>query len=154
MTTTISQQKVVRVTKVFSFDMAHALDEYDGLCKNIHGHTYHLRITVKGKVLVQEKHPSNGMVIDFGLLKKLVKEIILDRFDHALVLKESSNLITEELLKNNQRFIQTTFQPSCENLLTHFVALLQPELPKSVELTSMRLDETPTSFAEWFLSDQ
>ena len=64
------------VSKDFSFDAAHFLTQYHGKCEHLHGHTYKLRVTVEGKV------QSNGLVIDFGILKKIVKEQILDKYDH------------------------------------------------------------------------
>lgn len=64
------------VSKEFTFDAAHFLTKYHGKCENLHGHTYKLRVTVEGEV--QE----DGMVIDFLILKKIVKEKILDKFDH------------------------------------------------------------------------
>ena len=66
--------------------MAHALYGYDGLCKNIHGHSYRLWVTVIGNVLDDSKSVKNGMVLDFSLLKKIVKPEIVDKFDHSLVL--------------------------------------------------------------------
>ncbi|MBU0668411.1 6-carboxytetrahydropterin synthase QueD [Patescibacteria group bacterium] len=65
------------VTKIFSFDSAHNLTDYDGKCEHLHGHTYKLEVTVEGKI----KH--NGLVIDFVLLKKIVKEHVLDKLDHT-----------------------------------------------------------------------
>lgn len=144
----------IRVTKVFTFDMAHALDGYNGLCKNIHGHTYHFSLTVLGTVCDNEERPDNGMVIDFGLLKQLVKESILDKFDHALVLKQSSVFLKSENIRSNERFITTPFQPTCENLLLYFVNTIGQLLPSQITLVAARLDETPTSYAEWFLNDQ
>ncbi|MBS1950148.1 MAG: 6-carboxytetrahydropterin synthase QueD [Cytophagales bacterium] len=144
----------VRITKIFSFDMAHALEGYNGLCKNIHGHTYHLRITISGTVRNEKDHPNDGMVMDFGILKKLVKKEILEKFDHSLVLNKSSRLLHTLSIQTNERLITTPFQPSCENLLLHFVSLLKPLLPQGMVLVAARLDETPTSYAEWLLSDQ
>ncbi len=144
----------IRVTKVFIFDMAHALDGYNGLCKNIHGHTYHLRVTVSGSVHNDDKQPDNGMVIDFGNLKQLVREEILDKFDHSLVLKDTSAFLQSGSIPSGEKLIRTPFQPSCENLLIHFVSAIEHTLPPEVRLVAMRLDETPTSYAEWFLSDQ
>jgi len=145
---------IIRVTKIFSFDMAHALDGYDGLCKNIHGHTYHLRVTIAGNVRDQKGHPKNGLVMDFGDLKKIVKAEILDKFDHSLVLMEGSPLVNLTGVQVNERLITTPFQPSCENLLIHFISLLEPLIPKNVTLISARLNETPNSYAEWLKSDQ
>lgn len=133
--------------------MAHALDRYNGLCKNIHGHTYHFSLTVLGTVCDNEERPDNGMVIDFGLLKQLVKETIIEKFDHALVLKQSSAFLTENIA-SNERLIITLFQPTCENLLMYFVKSLKQVFPTEVTLVAARLDETPTSYAEWLLNDQ
>ncbi len=67
----------IRVTKDFTFDMAHALYGYDGPCKNIHGHTYHLSITLLGKPIADIEHVNLGMVIDFVELKDVVKKHII-----------------------------------------------------------------------------
>jgi 6-pyruvoyltetrahydropterin/6-carboxytetrahydropterin synthase len=63
----------IRVTKFYDFEMAHALWNYDGLCKNIHGHTYKLYVTVMGVPCNDSDDQKNGMVIDFGDLKRIVK---------------------------------------------------------------------------------
>ncbi|MCO5258785.1 MAG: 6-carboxytetrahydropterin synthase [Crocinitomicaceae bacterium] len=145
---------VVRISKTFTFDMAHALEGYNGLCKNIHGHTYVLRVTVLGQPLTDNTHPENGLVMDFGDLKRIVNKVVLDKFDHALVIKEGSAILKSLDLSVNERLITTPFQPSCENLLLHYVELIQSMLPQQVKLVSARLNETPTSYAEWLLEDQ
>ena len=94
------------------------------------------------------------MVVDFGDLKRIVKKEILEKFDHSLVLMEGSAILHSINSKINERLILTPFQPSCENLLVHFVSILKPLLPKEIELIAARLDETPTSYSEWFLADQ
>ena len=80
----------IRVTKQFTFDMAHALYGYDGPCKNIHGHTYKLSVTLKGKVIENPNHPKNGMVIDFTDFKRIVADNIVSVFDHSLVLNSKA----------------------------------------------------------------
>lgn len=145
---------VIRITKSFTFDMAHALECYNGLCKNIHGHTYLLRVTVIGSPLDENSHPEDGLVMDFSDLKTIVKEGILDKFDHSLVLKDNSELLNSLNLNANERLITTSFQPSCENLLLHFVSIIQSLLPSQVKLAAVRLNETPTSYAEWLVEDQ
>ncbi len=144
----------LRVTKRFTMDMAHALWGYDGPCKNIHGHTYHLSVTLIGTPTQAPDHVKLGMVIDFGDLKRLVHEHIISRFDHALVLNEAapysqSDLITSEF----EKVILVPFQPTCENLLLHFVAALQGHFRDEPALISARLEETPTSYAEWTAED-
>lgn len=144
----------IRVTRKFSFEMAHALYEYDGLCRNIHGHTYNMEVCLFGEIRNEPGHPKDGMVMDFGLLKKMVKENIVDVFDHSLLVnslfpKES----IEAFQKATERLVVVDFQPTTENLVIHFAKILQQELPSNVLLYSMRLYETTNSFAEWFASD-
>lgn len=145
----------IRVTKKFTLDFAHALDGYDGLCKNIHGHTYHFSVTLLGPIRNDEGHSKNGFVIDFKDVKAIVKTEIIDVFDHSLVLNEISDIAKNAVLTDfSERIIYTSFQPTCENLLVHFVDLVIPKLPVEIKLITARLDETPSSYAEWFLADQ
>ncbi len=144
----------IRVTRKFSFEMAHALYEYDGLCRNIHGHTYNLEVCLLGDVKNEAGHPKDGMVIDFGKLKGIVKKSIVDVYDHTLLV---NSLFPEESIlafrKATERLIVLDFQPTTENLVLHFGHILQQELPSNVSLFSLRLFETSNSFAEWFASD-
>lgn len=134
--------------------MAHTLYEYDGLCRNIHGHSYYLEVTVTGKPRNEPGHPKDGMVVDFGELKNLVKTNIVNVFDHALVV---NHLVPEEqkelLQKVTSRVIVVGFQPTSENLVVYIASILQPLLPSGVKLFSIRLYETETSFADWFAVD-
>jgi len=144
----------IRVTKQFNFESAHALWNYDGKCKNIHGHTYKLFVTVVGSPIEEKDHVKLGMVIDFGDLKDIVKTKIIDVFDHAVILNEQAPY--GELKKVPQmfeRFITTGYQPTCENMVSDFAQIIMKELPRGVELFSLRLYETETSYAEWFAQD-
>ena len=141
----------IRLTRLFTFEMAHALPGYDGLCRNIHGHSYKLQVTVIGEPLVQHDHPKNGMVMDFGDLNKLVNKTILEELDHALLLPENSSFeLIETLQKLHQKLILTSYQPTCENMLLDFKAKLLHSLPPGVALHSLQLWETQNSFAEWY----
>lgn len=144
----------IRVTKRFHFEMAHALYEYDGLCRNIHGHSYNLQVTLLGKVKNNPGHPKDGMVMDFNEIKKMVKSKIVDRFDHSLMVNSLSPKAQIELLKQTtNRIIIVDFQPTSENMVTDIAKILQQHLPSTVSLFSIRLYETITSYAEWFASD-
>jgi len=144
----------IRVTKRFHFEMAHALFQYDGLCRNIHGHSYNLQVTLIGEAKKQPGHPKDGMVLDFGDLKKVVKSKIVDRFDHALMI---NSLFSEEqinlLKQTSERIIVVDFQPTSENIVTYISEILKQHLPSGVSLFSIRLYETVTSYAEWFATD-
>lgn len=144
----------IRVTKKFTFDMAHALYGYDGPCKNIHGHTYHLSVTLLGTPIQQTSDVKLGMVVDFGDLKTIVKQHILDTFDHALVLNDQAPYSKSEVISNEfEKVILVPYQPTCENILINFVQIIQPLISTTMQLVSVRLEETPTSYAEWNIED-
>ncbi len=141
----------VRVSKAFDFESAHALDGYDGKCKDIHGHSYHLIVTVIGSPIAAEDHIKQGMVIDFSDLKRIVKDTIVDRFDHALILKHDSRF--KGIENKMQKVIYTDYQPTCENMVIDFAHSIAPLLPKNVQLHNLKLRETGNSYAEWYASD-
>lgn len=143
---------VLRITKEFRFEGAHALSGYDGKCRNIHGHSYLLYITVKGKVLMGTNSPKEGMVVDFKELKTVVNNNIIDKFDHALILRHDTPL-AQELAASYPNVIEVDFQPSTENLICHFADILRDKLPQGAELFSIKMYETAGSFAEWYASD-
>jgi len=151
---------VLRLTKQFSFEMAHALPLYEGKCHNIHGHSYKLFVTVEGtaglqdptaKIEALDTGAPLGMVMDFGQIKRLVEEHIVGPFDHALVLPRGGRgkeEPTDSLGGYAAKLIFVDFQPTTENLLLHFASLLQGRLPKGTRLYSLKLYETETSCAE------
>ncbi len=83
---------VIRLTKEFSFEMAHALAGYDGMCREIHGHSYRLLVTVAGEPCSDPADPKYGMVMDFGALKKIVGEQIIASYDHALLIRREADM--------------------------------------------------------------
>ncbi|MBK8501675.1 MAG: 6-carboxytetrahydropterin synthase [Saprospiraceae bacterium] len=144
----------LRITKLFTLEMGHALLGHDGQCHNIHGHSYKLFVTLSGTPLQQSGHPKDGMIIDFTDLKKIVQEHVLQHFDHALVLNQHAPDDLQSILTGHFEKVRiTAFQPTCENLLLHFVEVLEENLPSDVTLYQVRLDETATSFAEWCRGD-
>ena len=132
--------------------MAHALFGYDGLCKNIHGHSYRLWVTIIGNVLEEENHVKNGMVLDFSLLKKIVKPEIVDKYDHSLVLNANSPHANIDFSAFEKVFL-LPYQPTSENLVYDFVKVIKEKLPKNVSLHKVTLSETANSYAEWCADD-
>ncbi len=141
----------IRITKKFQFEMAHLLDGYDGLCRNIHGHSYKLSVTCIGTIR-QDNSEKDGMVMDFGILKKIVKAQIVDPLDHALLVKHGTN-IADRLQGLSEKIYEVDYQPTCENMVATFAKKIIPNLPPEIQLFSLRLYETSTSYAEWFASD-
>lgn len=146
----------IRITKHFDFETAHALYGYDGKCKNVHGHSYQLYVTIIGEPIHDSLHVKNGMVLDFGDLKKIVKSEIVDVFDHATVLNKNSphRELAEKIREHSPKVILVEYQPTSENMIIDFSKLISAKLPDSVKLHSLKLYETQNSYAEWFASDQ
>ena len=145
----------IRLTKEFTFESAHALDGYDGLCREIHGHSYRLFVTIKGEPIGEEGNPKMGMVMDFGDLKRIVNGEIVERLDHSFVLRDSEQNVELKAILGTKfnKVVLVDYQPTCENMLTDFAERLQKALPANIELYSLRLHETATSYAEWYLDD-
>lgn len=145
----------IRLTKEFSFEAAHALEGYDGACRHIHGHSYRLFVTVKGEPIGDPAQSSYGMVLDFGDLKRIVNEQIVSRLDHAFVLRKSdmSDRVIDGVGEIYNNILLTDYQPTCENMLVDFADRISKQLPCGVELYSLKLHETATSFAEWYAID-
>jgi len=144
----------IRITKEFKFEMAHALPGYDGLCKNIHGHSYELLVTVAGIPVNEKNHPKLGMVMDFGDLKKIIRNLIVDVFDHSLVLRsDAPESLVAQLKKNYERIILLDYQPTSEMMIADFADRIKAELPSNIDLKYLLLRETVTSYAEWFAED-
>ena len=145
----------IRITKQFNFETGHALYGYDGKCKNVHGHSYKLSVTVIGVPITDTNNVKYGMVIDFGDLKKIVKEEIVDVFDNATVFNKNTPHIelANELKQREHHVILVDYQPTSENMVIDFADKIKKRLPNNILLHSLKLQETETSFAEWYQSD-
>ncbi|MBL7856097.1 MAG: 6-carboxytetrahydropterin synthase [Cyclobacteriaceae bacterium] len=142
----------IRITKEFSFEMAHALEGHDGKCANIHGHSYHLSVTVIGEPIAASGSPKLGMLIDFSDLKKIINEEVIHPYDHALMLKDTDPHV-QQLKGSYTKVILTTFQPTCENMLVEMAPRIAGRMPAPLKLHSLKLRETATSYAEWYAAD-
>lgn len=134
--------------------MAHALWNYDGACRNIHGHSYKLFVTFIGNPLQENNNPKNGMVMDFMDMKNIVQSVISEEFDHALLI--SKDALNHNALLAEQMFGKlklTDYQPTVENILIYLADKFNSRMPSDIKLYSLKLQETETSYAEWFASD-
>lgn len=145
----------IRITKQFTFETGHALYGYDGKCRNVHGHSYKLSVTVIGQPITDKTNVKYGMVIDFTDLKRIVKEEVVDQFDHATVFNKNTPHIelAKELETRGHHVILVEYQPTSENLVIDFAERIKNRLPENIKLFSLRLQETESSYAEWFASD-
>ena len=147
--------KKVRVTKQFKFETGHAIYGYDGLCKNVHGHSFKLDVAIIGQPINDPDHVKNGMVIDFGDLKTIVNKEIVQPFDHATVLnvKSPHKEIADEMEGRGHKILRVGYQPTCEMMIIDFASKLKAKLPNHLKLYSLKLRETETAFAEWYADD-
>lgn len=144
---------MIKLTREFSFEMAHALEGYDGLCREIHGHSYKLFVSVRGVVNDDLSDPKLGMVMDFGVLKSLVNDLIVNRFDHSLLLRQTprNEAFAASVKGTWSRIELTPYQPTCENMVLFIVETVKRALPAGIELVGVKLYETEKSSAEWTL---
>jgi len=144
----------IRVTREFTFEMAHVLGNYDGPCRNVHGHSYRLFVTLSGVPVNDPANPKNGMVIDFTDLKNIVLSSIVNQFDHSVVLCSDFNPEKRTMMENTfGNTVIVDYQPTCENLVADFAQKLSDLMPAGVSLHSLKLYETAKSYAEWFAED-
>ncbi|MBS1920331.1 MAG: 6-carboxytetrahydropterin synthase [Bacteroidetes bacterium] len=144
---------MISVTKIFRFEMGHAIDEYDGMCKYIHGHSYVLHVTVSTETKNSDPIIPPGFIIDFKELKSIVQDKIIHRLDHALVLSEQYVKKHPKNVGEGQNLLIWPYEPSAENILFFVQQELQNSFPGNYKLVSLKLWETSDSFAEWTCQD-
>ena len=142
----------IRLTKEFSFEMAHALKDYDGACLHIHGHSYKFYVTIIGEPIKDQSNPKLGMVMDFKTIKDIVNNNIIANYDHALVFN-SNDTRCSEFNSKLEKLVTVDFQPTCENLIALFADVIKKELTGEIKLHHLKLHETATSYAEWYAED-
>lgn len=138
------------ITKEFSFDMAHRLPNHEGKCRNIHGHTYKMQVALKGDVKDTPGAPDEGMLIDFTALKNLVNRFIDLQLDHMYLCYDKDLDVKKFLQDNRFAITLVPFIPTAENMTEWIFNSLREEVERlGVELYSIKIWETPTSFAEF-----
>ena len=146
----------IRISKEFKFETGHALFGYDGLCKNVHGHSYKLTVSLIGTPISDPNNVKFGMVMDFSELKTIVNRCIVDPFDHATVLNVNSphKELAYAMESRGHKIVRVSYQPTSEMMIIDFADKIKKELPTHLGLHHLILRETETSYAEWYASDQ
>ena len=139
---------MIMLTKIFHFELAHAIHGYEGACRNIHGHSYELHVCVAATEQSNDYIPAPGFVLDFKDLKEIVKKTVIDYFDHKLVLSEDF-LGRNPSCTAQENLVRWTMEPTAENLLLYIKNILMKRLPEGINLTRLKLYETKNSYAEW-----
>ena len=141
----------IEVTKIIEWDMGHRVPNHKNKCRNPHGHRYRLELTLKGVVNQSQGQSDEGMVVDFGDIKELLKSCIHDPLDHGFMIYEHDKLISalnEEQIEEFS-FIKVSFIPTAENIILWCYQQLSPKIPAGICISRMRLYETPNSWADF-----
>lgn len=136
------------ITKIFYFELAHAIEGYSGACKDIHGHSYELHVTVSGMEAKEDYFPNTGFFLDFKELKLQVAESILKKLDHKLVLSKNYILNHPEI-GSHENLVVLEAEPSAENLLIYIRRILKEALSPAIKLFELKLFETKDSYTRW-----
>ena len=135
---------MLTITKSVRFDAAHVLTNHKGMCRNLHGHTYRVDVSVR-----QADGENAGMVMDFKDVKRICEETVLSRFDHAFIYDETSAAeveIASVVMKHGMRAAALPFRSTAENLARWIFGELQGRIRG---LSSVRVYETADSCAEY-----
>lgn len=128
--------------------MAHAIYGYSGPCKNIHGHSYELHVTVSGGSIGNAFIPAPGFVLDFKELKQIAKSVIPEMFDHKIILSKEYTLNNPNIC-SQENLVIWDIEPTAENMLVYLQKTLREKLPPAIKLVELKLYETKNSFATW-----
>lgn len=127
-----------------SFDAAHFLKNYEGKCRNIHGHRWSVVVEIASEH-IQEEGTSRGMVFDFGDLKVKLKQIC-EEFDHSLICEEGAlKAKTLEALQEEEfRMVLVPFTPTAENFARYIYHKMKETFQ---EVCKVVVYETPDNCA-------
>lgn len=145
---------MIEVTKTIEWDMGHRVPNHRNQCRNFHGHRYRLELTIAGDLDEAAGTSSEGMVIDFGDIKALMREHVHDALDHSFMAYEGDSLARRLLeLDTSQRIIFVPFIPTAENIACWCYRQMRAAFPPHLTISRCRVYETPTSCATFTPSD-
>ncbi|MEB0140949.1 MULTISPECIES: 6-carboxytetrahydropterin synthase QueD [unclassified Undibacterium] len=144
---------MLTITRKMEFDAGHRIPDHSSQCRNLHGHRYTLQITLTGEVVQQDGESDNGMIMDFGDIKALANEHLVNLWDHSFIVYEKDYLIKNFLDQlPGHKTVVIDRVPTVENLAKIAFDILKPvyhdRYGRSLALTKVTLYETPNCWAE------
>ena len=143
---------MIQITKNVEWDMGHRVPNNKSKCRNPHGHRYRLELTLSGKLIDTPGDSSEGMVFDFGDVKRLMTERVHDVVDHGFMLYEGDDILKsffESTQDSDFRYLIVPFIPTAENIAKWCYNQLKDEFPEGVSIVNCRVFETPNSWADY-----
>ena len=139
---------MLRITKIFHFEMAHAIYGYNGACQHIHGHSYKLYVTLTSSERGRDYIVAPGFLFDFKDLKELVNAAVVKKLDHKLVLSRAYLSDKPGFVLPENLYVWDV-EPTAENILVFSQMAIREKLPPGLKLNELKLYETVNSYAEW-----
>lgn len=137
------------ISKYVEFDAGHRVPMHASKCSNPHGHRYRVTAYVRGPILEPRGESDDGMVVDFGDLKRVLTEHVHDVYDHGFMVWVHDRDLLDVLLGHDWRVVVTQFVPTAENLARDIYFTLRTHLPAALTVTAVDVHETPTSVARY-----
>ncbi|MCH8326544.1 MAG: 6-carboxytetrahydropterin synthase [Bacteroidetes bacterium] len=132
----------MKIAKEFRWEMGHRLPDHFGQCKNIHGHSYKMMVELEGEI------DSNGMIIDYYILKEIIKPIV-EKLDHSFMVNKNDGVVLEFLEKLNSKKVIVDFDSTVENITRYLIdEIKKADLPSNVKGIKVRVCESPDDYAE------
>lgn len=146
------------VVKQIEWDMGHRVANHASKCRNIHGHRYKAEIALEGNLVDNNGNSSEGMVIDFGDIKKIAMENIHDVLDHGFMIWDKDEVLMK-FFKENDEFkkIVVPFTSTAENIAKWIYDQLDNKFTDifktGLKLKWVKLWETPTGYVIYQKND-
>ncbi|MFK7826920.1 MAG: 6-pyruvoyl tetrahydropterin synthase family protein [Oligoflexales bacterium] len=139
------------VTKIIEWDMGHRVPNHKNKCRHPHGHRYRLEVSMRGAINQEKGSSSEGMVLDFGDIKELMRIHIHDRLDHCFMIYAEDSLLAPFAKEHadDLMYVLVPFIPTVENIAIWCYEQLTPHVPKGLIISHIRLYETPNSWADF-----
>ena len=132
----------MKIAKEFNWEMGHRLAFHEGKCRNLHGHSYKMLLELEGDV------NSNGMLIDYYDVKKIIDPVI-ENLDHAFLVKRDDKDLIEALTKLNSRHVVINFESTAENICGYLLnEIKNKNLPGNIKRVMVKVFETENTYAE------
>lgn len=141
------------ITRRLEFDAGHRISTHNSQCRHLHGHRYVIEISLSGNIISDEGVPEQGMVLDFSAIKRIAKEIIVDKWDHAFLVYAGDKPVVDFLQSiEGHKTVIFDSQPTAENLAVKAFQLLDRAFEAAygnrLRLEQVRLYETPNCWAD------
>ncbi len=143
----------MRITRRLEFDAGHRIPHHASQCRHLHGHRYAIEVTVSGEIIATEGNAEQGMVADFAAIRTLVRDCIVDRWDHAFLAYARDSAVLDFLRSiPGHKTVIFEAPPTAEHLSVVAFGIIEGALRNAygarICLEQVRIYETPNCWAD------